>query len=92
MRPTSGARRRGSGVIALMGQFAGARDLRNLMSVAAMLRLLADDTLCRGDSALYLMTAEALEKRAECLADILPEENHAPAPLPMAHQPLDMKI
>jgi len=57
-----------------MDSFTGARNLRNLLSVAAKLRHLADDTLCQGDHSLYLMAAEALEKRAHWLAAALPED------------------
>jgi len=75
-----------------MGEFAGAIELRNLVALAAALRQLANESLCRGDQALYLLTAEALEKRAEWLAAALPQESgeqrHSPAP----HQPVDMTI
>jgi hypothetical protein len=49
-------------VICGMDSFTGARNVRNL--VAAKRRHLADDTLCQGDRSLYLMAAEALDKRA----------------------------
>ena len=75
-----------------MGYRAGARDLRMLLSVAAKLRHLAEDTLCQGDKVLYLMAAEALE-RAEWLAKTLPEDAESPpqesAPI---HQPVDVTI
>ncbi len=51
-----------------MGYFAGARDLRNLLAVAAMLRRLAEDSLHRSDRKLYHNAAEALEGRARDLA------------------------
>ena len=57
-----------------MDQFAGTVELRSLLSVAAMLRQLANDSLGRGDQPLYLLTAEALERRAEWLAANLPPE------------------
>jgi len=50
-----------------MDQLAGATALQSLLSVAAALRQLANNDLYRGDQALYLLTAEALEKRAEWL-------------------------
>jgi len=37
-----------------MGEFAGAIELRNLVALAAALRQLANESLCRGDQALYL--------------------------------------
>ena len=75
-----------------MGQRAGARDLRNLLSVAAKLRLLANDTLCRGDRSLYLITAEALETRAQWLAAALPPENYSADSEPQSHLPVDMIV
>ena len=75
-----------------MGHCAGAQDLRNLLSVAAKLRLLANDTLCRGDQSLYLMTAEALETRAQWLAAALPSEKHETNSEPQAHLPVDMVV
>jgi len=55
-----------------MAYSAGARDLQALLWVASKLRVLANDTLCLGDQTLYLMAAEALEKRATWLAAGLP--------------------
>jgi len=55
-----------------MAYSAGARDLQALLWVASKLRVLANDTLCLGDQTLYLMAAEALEKRATWLAAALP--------------------
>jgi hypothetical protein len=75
-----------------MGQHAGAAVLRNLLSVARKLRLLADDTLCQGDQALYLMAAEALEKRAEWLAATLPEDVQEQESDPRLHVPVDLVI
>jgi hypothetical protein len=76
-----------------MGQHAGARDLRNLLSVAAKLRHLANDTLCRGDQSLYLMTAEALETRAKWLAAALPQESpEQPDTNPKVHLPIDLIV
>jgi hypothetical protein len=75
-----------------MGHSAGARDLRNLLAVAAKLRLLANDTLCRGDQTLYLMAAEALEKRAQWLAATLPQESHDKDTDPGLHLPVDLII
>jgi hypothetical protein len=79
-------------VIAGMGEYAGARDLRNLLSVAAKLRHLADDALCRGDRSLYLMAAEALETRAQWLAATLPEEKLPVEDESRIHQPVDLII
>lgn len=57
-----------------MGYYAGARDLRNLLAVATMLRQLGDDTLHNKDRELYQTAAAALETRADWLAKTLPEE------------------
>lgn len=75
-----------------MDSFTGARNLRNLLSVAARLRHLADDTLCRGDRSLYLMAADALEKRAHWLAAALPEDRHEETIEPLPHPPVDLVI
>jgi hypothetical protein len=77
-----------------MAYLAHARDLRNLLSVAAKLRLLADDTLCKGDQVLYLMAAEALEKRAGWLSGALPVDDPAKTPdaTLQRHQPIDLII
>jgi hypothetical protein len=66
--------------------------MRNLLAVATKLRLLANDTLCRGDQALYLMTAEALETRAQWLAVALPEESPQPETEPRPHLPIDLIV
>jgi hypothetical protein len=80
-------------VIAGMAEHAGAQDLRNMLSVAAKLRHLADDTLCRSDRSLYLMAAEALETRAHVLAETLPEDIHdEPEIDAKAHLPVDLII
>lgn len=57
-----------------MGNFAGARDLRNLLGVAIRLRALAGQEHDAQDRNLYLTAAEALEARAEQMARSLPEE------------------
>jgi hypothetical protein len=75
-----------------MEHFAGAPDLRNLLSLATRLRQLANDEHCRGDQALYLMTAEALEKRAEWLAATLPQERSEHRHDPQMHTPVDVTI
>lgn len=75
-----------------MESFVGARNLRNLLSLAAKLRQLANDSLCMGDQALYLMTAEALEKRAERLAATLPAERTEHRDNPKLHKPVDVII
>jgi len=77
-----------------MAYLAHARDLRNMLSVAAKLRLLAGDTLCKDDQVLYLMAAEALEKRAGWLAGTLPEDRHDKDQddTPALHGPVDLII
>jgi hypothetical protein len=75
-----------------MASFTGARDLRNLLSVATKLRHLANDTLCQGDRSLYLTAAEALEKRAHWLAAALPEDRHEENIEPQPHPPVDLII
>ena len=75
-----------------MESFTGARDLRNLLAVAIKLRHLANDTLCQGDRSLYLMAADALEKRARWLAAALPEEPYDRNVEPAPPQPVDLTI
>ena len=75
-----------------MGELAGVIDMRNLVSLAAALRELANQSLCRGDQALYLLTAEALEKRAEWLAAALPVEDSEQHHNPKPHKPVDVTI
>lgn len=75
-----------------MGSFVEARNLRNLLSLAAKLRQLANDSLCQGDEALYLMTADALEKRAEWLAATLPDKRTEHDNNPQLHKPVDVII
>ena len=61
--------------------------------MAIKLRHLADDTLCQGDKVLYLMTAEALEKRAEWLAATLPKDRESPKEEnPPIRRPVDMTV
>ncbi|OJT96708.1 MAG: hypothetical protein BGN82_00865 [Alphaproteobacteria bacterium 65-7] len=74
-----------------MGNFAGARDLRNLLGVAIRLRTLASQEHDAEDRALYLTAAEALEARAEAMARTLPEQQ--PEPLdPRLYQRVDLII
>jgi hypothetical protein len=83
-----------------MEPFMGAPVLRNLLSLAIRLRRLADDSRCLGDQALYLMTAEALEKRAEWLAatagpppeEVPPEQVREERRDPRLHTPVDVTI
>jgi hypothetical protein len=75
-----------------MESFTGARDLRNLLAVAIKLRHLANDTLCQGDRSLYLMAADALEKRARWLAAALPEEHNVQNVDPTPPLPVDLII
>lgn len=56
-----------------MGYFAAVQDLRNLLSLAARLRELADDTLHHGDKNLYLTAATVLEARASRQTSYLPD-------------------
>jgi hypothetical protein len=86
---------RRAAVIGPMAYAAHARDLRNLLSVAAKLRLLAAETRAKGDQLLYLMTAEALEKRADRLAATLPNEHHdqdVEDDAPWRHRPVDLIV
>ncbi|MEY4707750.1 MAG: hypothetical protein RJB58_1473, partial [Pseudomonadota bacterium] len=57
-----------------IGYFAGVQDLRNLLSVAAKLHRLADDTPYPDDKHLYLTAAAVLEARGERMASHLPDE------------------
>jgi hypothetical protein len=75
-----------------MEHLAGAPYLRNLLSLAVKLRQLADESLCRGDQALYLTTAEALENRAEWLATSLPTADTEYQCNPRLHKPVDVMI
>jgi hypothetical protein len=75
-----------------MEHLADAPYLRNLFSLAVKLRQLANESLCRGDQALYLMTAEALEKRAGWLAASLPAETVERQCDPVLHKPVDVTI
>ena len=79
-----------------MEYFAGTPDLRNLLALAVKLRQLANDSHCLGDQALYLMTAEALEKRAEWLAAAAPPEEREQRETPRiqapVHKPVDVTI
>ena len=75
-----------------MDPFAGTIDLRKLLPLAIALRQLANDSLCRGDQALYLLTAEALEKRAEWLAAAMPQESDEQSKSPQPHKPVDVTI
>lgn len=64
---------------------------RNLLSLAASLRRLAHGSLSRGDQALCLLAAEALEKRAQWLAAPTPEDGRHRHD-PELHKPVDMTI
>jgi hypothetical protein len=75
-----------------MDEFPSASDLRHLLSLANKLRELANDSHCRGDQALYLMTAEALEKRAEWLSTTIPLERHEDLRDPKLHKSVDVTI
>ena len=77
-----------------MDSQASAHDLRNMFSVAAKLRLLADETSCEGDQELYREAADALEKRAAWLSGTLPDISYDPPPdqTPELHKPVDLVI
>jgi hypothetical protein len=75
-----------------MDLFASTSDLRHLLSLASKLRELANESLCRGDQGLYLMTAEALEKRAAWLAATLPQERKEDRRDPTLHKSVDVTI
>jgi hypothetical protein len=62
-----------------------------LLSVAARLRLLAANALCQGDQALFLLAAEALEKRADWLAVLMPEGCEEPED-PALHRPVNLIV
>jgi len=86
---------RGANVICPMSYAAHTRDLRNLLSVAAKLSVLAEQTRAQGDQLLFLMTAEALEKRAEKLSATLPDTHHdqnLENIAPWRHRPVDVII
>ncbi len=75
-----------------MGYFAGVRDLRTLLSVAAKLRRLADDTSYPNDKHLYLTAAAALEAQGERMALRLPDAAYDRAHDAALHRPVDMVI
>jgi hypothetical protein len=75
-----------------MDRFAGTIGVPILLTLATALRQLANDSLCRGDRALYLLTAEALEKRAEWFAATFPHENIELLGDHILHKPVDMTI
>ena len=74
-----------------MASLAYAQDLRNMLSVAAKLRLLADETHVSDDQDLYREAADALESRAAWLAGALPQERHDGMPDLVAelHRPVN---
>ena len=71
-----------------------AQDLRNMFSVAAKLRLLADETPAQADQELYREAADALEKRAAWLSGTLPDMAYDPVPdrTPELHQPVNLVV
>jgi len=86
---------RRANVIFPMSYAGHARDLRNLLSVAAKLRVLAAETRAQGDQMLFMMTAEALEKRADLLSATLPDAHHdknVENITPWRHRPVDVII
>ena len=78
-----------------MSYAAHARDLRNLLLVAAKLSVLAEQTRAKGDQLLFLMTAEALEKRADKPSATLPDthyDQNVGNIAPWGHRPVDVII
>ena len=78
-----------------MSYAAHARDLRNLLSVAAKLSVLAAQTRAQDDQMLFLMTTKALEKRADKLSATLPDTHHGQSVeniVPWGHRPVDVII
>jgi hypothetical protein len=67
-------------------------DSRSLLCLATALRRLANEYMCRGDQALYLLTAEALEKRTERLSAVLPQECDGRRDDPKLHKPVDVTV
>ena len=74
-----------------MGLSARAKELRNLLSLAVKLRQLANGTLPEPDQAVYLLAAEALEKRKERLAAKSPFKRIPPAD-PRLYRSVDMRV
>lgn len=64
-------------------------DLRNLMAVAIKLREFARQQP-QEDGKLYVTTAEALEQRAQYIANSLPEDRHDRDANP--HRPVDLIV
>jgi hypothetical protein len=75
-----------------MDQCANTIDLPILLPLATALCRFGNDCLCHGDQALYLLTAEALEKHAEWFAATFPQENTEQRGDPMLHRTVDMTI
>ena len=75
-----------------MGYFAGNKDLRNFLAVAAKLRRLADDTLHREDKNLYLAAAAVLEARAERMASHPPDGSCDPGRDAGLHRPVNLLV
>jgi hypothetical protein len=73
-----------------MGYFAGARDLRNLLGVAARLRQLAETAQLHADRELYLTAAAALEARARWLGESLPGGDQPDESA--LHRPVDLIV
>ena len=75
-----------------MDHFAGTTDLRNFSSLASRLRQLAKESPCHDDQALYLLTAKALDQRAEWLATSLPQKYSEYRDDAEQHKPVDVTI
>ena len=74
-----------------MGVSARIKELRSLLSLAIRLRQLAAGTLPEPDQALYLLAAEALEKRREELA-VRSQFKRIPPGDPRLYRPIDMVV
>jgi len=65
-----------------------------MLSLAAKLRLLADEMPCGRDQELYREAAGALEKRAAWLSGTLPYISYEPTPdrSPALHRPVNLIV
>jgi hypothetical protein len=74
-----------------MGVFARLREWRNAVSLAIRLRRFAAGTFAGPDQALYLLAAEALEKRREELA-VKSQSRRIPPGDPKLYRSVDMTV
>ncbi len=73
-----------------MGYSAQPHELRNLLGVAIRLRDLAEQTLHAEDRRLYLVAAQALERRADKMAAGLPDDPQDRDTI--LHRPVNMTV